>query len=86
MNGSLEIFERVFHSINGSNDRCVAQDVIERETFQIAAAVHDARSRNESSIIIGPHHCLDVLRALQRFCEVSPRYKYNKLIGYNLEW
>ncbi len=86
MNGSLEVFERVFESISGSNERSIHQDVVDRQTFEIAAVVHQARSRGLSETSIGPHYCLDVLRALRTFCVVTPFYKYKKLRGYNLEW
>ena len=86
MNGSLEVFERVFESISGSEERSIRQDVIDRQTFEIAALVHKARSLGHSETSIGPHYCLDVLRALNNFCVVTPFYKDKKLRGYNLEW
>jgi hypothetical protein len=78
--GSLDTFRIAF------SPPCAKQARIERETQEITQIIEEARNRNDTTVFIKEHYCLDVMRALRQFCTVKATYHYKKLIGYQLKW
>ena len=95
MNGPVDVFAKLLQKVRPETREVREMRMrIQRETYEVVTLIEQAMTRGKNRVHIGPHYCLDVMRALALQCEdVEPVYRLkqtnredNYLMGYVLKW
>ena len=95
MNGSLDVFANLLQNVRTETPEMKQRRMrVQRETYEVATIIEQSIARRKNSAHIGPHYCLEVMRALTSQCDtVEAVYRLkqvnretNLITGYILKW